>query len=85
MCHRIRTATADEADPACAVLHASITHCCVDDHHGDPVALDAWLRNKTPAQLRAWILSPHHHAITAFAGGRPGRWHGAHSPGSPTP
>lgn len=70
MPHQIRSATADDAGPACAVLHASITHCCVDDHHGDPVALAAWLRNKTPAQLRVWILSPDHHAITALADGR---------------
>lgn len=70
MPQQIRTATADDAGPACAVLHASITHCCLDDHHGDPAVLDAWLRNKTPAQLRGWILSPDHHAIIAVAGGR---------------
>ena len=66
---QIRTATTDDAGPACAVLHASITHCCVEDHRGDPAALTAWLRNKTPEQVRGWILSPDHHAIAAIADG----------------
>lgn len=66
---QIRSATTDDAGPACTVLHASITHCCVDDHHGDPATLAAWLRNKTPEQVRAWILSPDHHAIAAIADG----------------
>ncbi|CAN7671170.1 hypothetical protein LJR039_005310 [Pseudorhodoferax sp. LjRoot39] len=85
MPHQIRTATADDAGPACAVLHASITHCCVDDHHGDPAAVDAWLCNRTPAQVRAWILSPPtmpsrpSRAVGQAAGTTP------IPPGSPTP
>jgi len=67
---QVRLATAADAGPACDVLHRSIVECCTDDHRGDATALNAWLRNKTPQNVRSWILSKDHHAVTALVDGR---------------
>jgi len=50
----IRDATPDDAEAACAVLRASISELCGDDHHGDPAILGRWLANKTPENVAAW-------------------------------
>lgn len=54
----IRPATALDAVPAAALLRASITQLCVADHQDDPVALEQWLRNKTPGHFVQWLANP---------------------------
>lgn len=51
----IRAARLDDADQACDVLRRSITQLCVADHGNDPAILNAWLANKTPEIVAAWI------------------------------
>lgn len=54
----IAAAKVTEAQAACHVVRQSITHCCMPDHGGDPAILAAWLANKTPENLAAWIAGP---------------------------
>ena len=51
----IRDARLDDADRACDVLRRSISQLCVADHGNDPAILSAWLANKTPEIVAAWI------------------------------
>lgn len=51
----IRAARLDDADQACDVLRRSITQLCVADHGNDPAILNAWLANKKPEIVAAWI------------------------------
>jgi GNAT superfamily N-acetyltransferase len=51
----IRAARLDDADQACDVLRRSIAQLCVADHGNDPAILNAWLANKTPEIVAAWI------------------------------
>ncbi len=51
----IRPALPGDAEAACAVLRRSITALCTADHGGDAQALDRWLANKTPDNLRRWM------------------------------
>jgi len=50
-----RPARADEAEAACTVLRRSIAELCKADHDDDPSLLGAWLANKTPEHVTAWI------------------------------
>lgn len=50
-----RPARPDEAAAACAVLRRSIEALCNADHGDDPSLLGAWLANKTPEHVAAWI------------------------------
>jgi Acetyltransferase (GNAT) domain len=50
-----RPARLDEADAVCTVLRRSIEDLCSIDHGNDPSRLGAWLANKTPANVTAWI------------------------------
>jgi GNAT superfamily N-acetyltransferase len=50
-----RPARPDEAAAACTVLRRSIEDLCKADHRDDPLVLDAWLANKTPEHVAAWI------------------------------
>ena len=59
---------ADAAEAACAVTRQSITHCCVLDHANDAAILTAWLANKTPENLAAWIAAPGAAAWGAYRG-----------------
>lgn len=52
----IRAARQDDAAEICIVLRRSITELCIADHHNDQQILDLWLANKTPDNLRAWIV-----------------------------
>jgi GNAT superfamily N-acetyltransferase len=52
----LRPAIVDDAGEACAVLRRSITELCVPDHDDDPAILEAWLANKTPERVAAWIV-----------------------------
>jgi GNAT superfamily N-acetyltransferase len=54
----VRTAIASDAAKACAVLRRSITELCFSDHGGDRSALERWLANKTPENVKAWIEAP---------------------------
>ena len=67
MSHHIRIATADDAIKACAALRQSITECCIQDHRNDPALIDAWLRNKTPENVAAWIDNPQFDSVVATA------------------
>lgn len=51
----VRLATAQDAEASVAVLIASITTLCLDDHLNDPETLARWLRNKTIAQFAQWL------------------------------
>jgi GNAT superfamily N-acetyltransferase len=51
----IRHAEPDDAVAACHVLRESIARLCAADHHNDPAILNAWLANKTPETVAAWI------------------------------
>ena len=51
----IRDATPEDAEEACLVLRRSITELCEADHHGDPALLAAWLSNKRPEIVAAWM------------------------------
>jgi GNAT superfamily N-acetyltransferase len=52
---QIRDARPEDAGQACDVLRRSISQLCVADHGNDPAILDAWLANKTPEIVAAWI------------------------------
>ncbi len=54
----IRDARQDDAAEACAVMRRSITELCAADHGHDPVLLSAWLANKTPENVAAWMRRP---------------------------
>lgn len=54
----IRSASYDDADQACLVLHRSIKELCFLDHGNDKTTIDEWLSNKTPENLISWIDNP---------------------------
>lgn len=58
----------DAAQAACSVIRESVTHCCALDHGHDPAILTAWLANKTPENLAAWISAPGAAAWGAYRG-----------------
>ena len=64
----VMPAGADAAEAACAVTRQSITHCGVLDHANDAAILTAWLANKTPENLAAWIAAPGAAAWGAYRG-----------------
>jgi GNAT superfamily N-acetyltransferase len=66
---RVRKATAEDAEGACAVLRRSIEDLCVADHDGDPSAIQAWLANKTPESVLSWLGAPGQHMVVAEEGG----------------
>ena len=59
----------EAAEAACTVIRRSITHCCVLDHANDPAILTAWLANKTPENLAAWMSAPGAAVWGAYRGG----------------
>lgn len=65
---QLKPVTAHAAADACTVIRQSITHCCVLDHHHDTTILKAWLANKTPDNLAAWITAPDATAWGAYRG-----------------
>src|SRR3984893_11422665 len=56
---QIREAFIEDAEEACQVLRRSIVELCELDHGGNTDALDLWLSNKTPRNLRRWITESH--------------------------
>jgi len=61
----IRQAAPGDAAGACALLRRSIEIGCRADHDGKPAVLEAWLGNKTPANVATWFSSPSNYAIVA--------------------
>ena len=51
----VRDATPGDAKEACEVLRQSIVELCAADHRNDPTLLAAWLRDKTPETVFAWM------------------------------
>jgi GNAT superfamily N-acetyltransferase len=62
---QIRRAQIEDAVAACEVLRRSIVELCTADHANDPVRLKAWLRNKTPEQVAAWITASNNFVFVA--------------------
>lgn len=54
----IRDAIVEDAPAACQMLRQSIEQLCEADHRNDPTILGQWLRNKTAANVAAWIARP---------------------------
>jgi GNAT superfamily N-acetyltransferase len=63
-----RRATAHDVDAGVALLIASITTLCVDDHWNDPDTLAHWLRNKTAANFERWLADPENVIVIAELG-----------------
>ena len=51
----IRHACIDEAAAIAALVRASITELCVEDHGGDREIIGRLLENKTEDALRDWL------------------------------
>jgi GNAT superfamily N-acetyltransferase len=66
---QVRVAKEEDAEAACAVLRRSITECCSLDHNDDPSQLAPWLKNKTPENVRQWIVDPSSYAVVAEESG----------------
>ena len=62
-----RAAVAADAEAVCTVLRQAILETCVDEHRHDQVILDAWLGNKHPAQIAAWMAAPANFMVVAEA------------------
>jgi GNAT superfamily N-acetyltransferase len=60
-----RAATVADADAVCAVLRLAILETCADDHRHDQAILDAWLGNKHPVQVAAWLAAPANYMVVA--------------------
>jgi GNAT superfamily N-acetyltransferase len=65
----IRDAVAEDADAASLVLRRSIAELCVADHHNDPAILQAWLANKQPEIVAAWVARPDNSMLVAVEDG----------------
>jgi GNAT superfamily N-acetyltransferase len=66
----IRKAMPDDAPAACAVLRRSIQECCIEDHQNDASILAAWLKDKTPENIRSWFESTRGYAVIAEIDGK---------------
>ena len=64
----IRDATPDDAVAACQVLRESISRLCVADHGNDPAILNAWLANKQPETVAAWVVQKGNSLLLAVEG-----------------
>ncbi len=62
---RIREAAPKDAEAMSAVLVASITELCAEDHQGRPEALAEWTANKTPESIRGWFDNPENRLLVA--------------------
>jgi GNAT superfamily N-acetyltransferase len=54
----VRPAVVADVPAMSAVLIASITELCRDDHRDNPEALASWLANKTPEGVAKWFANP---------------------------
>lgn len=65
----VRTARPEDAVSACSVLRRSIQECCIEDHRNETAILDAWLGNKTPETILAWMRCVSNYCIVAHVDG----------------
>lgn len=63
----IRPAVATDAEAVCGVLRLAILESCADDHRHEQAILDAWLGNKHPAQVAAWMAVPANRMLVAVS------------------
>lgn len=61
----IRKAVPGDAPAACALLRRSIQIGCKADHQDQPAVLEAWLGNKTAANVAAWFANASNHTLVA--------------------
>ncbi|UVW27352.1 GNAT family N-acetyltransferase [Massilia sp. H6] len=66
----IRQAITGDAGAACALLRRSIEVGCKADHQDLPAVLEAWLGNKTSANVASWFSTPTNHALVAESAGQ---------------
>lgn len=66
----VRSARAEDAEAALALVRRSIVELCREDHHGDPLTLEGWLANKTLKNMEAWITRPGSVVVLAERDGR---------------
>jgi GNAT superfamily N-acetyltransferase len=64
----IRRARPEDSESACGVLRRSIAEGCAEDHKGDPKILSAWLKNKTPENVKSWFTSGGYAVVAEIAG-----------------
>jgi len=62
---RIREALPSDAEAMSAVLIASITELCDEDHQRRPEAVGEWTANKTPESVRRWFDNPANRLLVA--------------------
>jgi GNAT superfamily N-acetyltransferase len=67
---QIRPARLEDADEICAVVRNSIIELCGADHRGDATILKGWLANKTPDNVRDWIVDDNARLLVAVESGR---------------
>jgi GNAT superfamily N-acetyltransferase len=65
----IRKAVPGDAPAACTLLRRSIEIGCKADHRDQPAVLEAWLGNKTTANVTTWFSTPTNYALVAESGG----------------
>jgi GNAT superfamily N-acetyltransferase len=63
--NHIRTAVPSDAAEVCELLRKAILQSCTQDHKNDPAVLSAWLGNKNPETVGAWLASPSNYAVVA--------------------
>jgi GNAT superfamily N-acetyltransferase len=61
----VREALAADAPAITELVRRSITQLCSADHHDDPALVQAWLKNKTVANLTAWVDSARSYTLVA--------------------
>jgi GNAT superfamily N-acetyltransferase len=64
----IREAAIIDAVAACNVLRRSIVECCCRDHRNEPDLVEAWLRNKTPENVRNWLTGDGYAVVAELEG-----------------
>jgi GNAT superfamily N-acetyltransferase len=65
----VRSADVDDAEEVASVLRRSVRDLCVLDHAGDEHALQQWLGNKTPENVRSWIEAADRYIVLAEENG----------------
>lgn len=58
-------ATPAHAAAVCGVLIRSIKEVCAPDYHYDAMILGDWLSNKTPENVRHWIMLKNNYSLAA--------------------
>lgn len=64
----VRPASTHDAESTAALLVASITALCVDDHLNDTETLARWLGNKTQIHFEQWLADPENFIVVGELG-----------------